>query len=58
MSGFVGRTDQLQRLKQKVFETDSRRIMSVLGLGGVGKSRLALELIYQIKSEHPLHSIF
>lgn len=58
MSGFVGRTDQLQHLKQKIFETDSRGIMSVLGLGGVGKSRLALELAYQVKSEHPQHSIF
>jgi hypothetical protein len=53
MSGFVGRTDELQHLRQKIFETGSHRIMSVLGLGGVGKSRLALELAYQIKSEHP-----
>ena len=58
MSGFVGRTDELKRLKQKIFETDSRRVISILGLGGVGKSRLALELAYQIQSEHPRHSIF
>ena len=58
MSGFVGRTDELQNLKVKIFESDSRRIVSVLGLGGVGKSRLALELAYQIKVEHPQCSIF
>jgi hypothetical protein len=32
--------------------------MAILGLGGVGKSRLALELAYQIKSERPEHLIF
>jgi tetratricopeptide (TPR) repeat protein len=58
MGGFVGRTDKLERLKQKIFKTNGRRIVSVLGLGGVGKSRLALELAYQIKSEHPQHSVF
>lgn len=42
MGGFVGRIDELERLKQKIFETNGRRIVSVLGLGGVGKSRVAL----------------
>ena len=58
ISGFVGRTDELERLKRQIFNSDSRRIVSVLGLGGMGKSRLALELAYHIKSEHPQHSIF
>jgi hypothetical protein len=29
----------------------------LLGLGGIGKSRLALELVYQVKSEFPHYSI-
>jgi hypothetical protein len=58
MQGFVGRTDELRRLKEKILSTDSRRVVSVLGLGGVGKSRLALELAYQIHAEHPQRSIF
>ena len=57
ISGFVGRTNELRDLKQKLLKTDGRRVVSVLGLGGVGKSRLALELIHQIKSEHPHCSI-
>ncbi|KIX00980.1 uncharacterized protein Z518_10046 [Rhinocladiella mackenziei CBS 650.93] len=58
LPGFVGRTDEIEHLKWKIFETGGRRVVSVLGLGGIGKSRLALELAYQIKSEHPQHSIF
>jgi len=54
---FFGRTNELEHLKQKIFETDGRRV-AVLGLGGVGKSRLALELVDRIHLEHPQHSIF
>lgn len=55
---FVGRADELQTLRDKIFQADSRRIVSVLGLGGVGKSRLALEMAYQIRSEEPGVFIF
>ncbi|KIX02910.1 uncharacterized protein Z518_08853 [Rhinocladiella mackenziei CBS 650.93] len=58
MSGFVGRKDELKHVKQKIFKTSGRRIVSVLGLGGVGKSRLVLELAYQIRSDYPQYSIF
>ncbi|OAP63059.1 hypothetical protein AYL99_02286 [Fonsecaea erecta] len=57
-SEFVGRTCQLRRLKRKIEELGSSQIVSILGLGGVGKSRLALELVYQIRSEHPQYSHF
>ena len=58
MPGFVGRTDELKRLEQEILDPDTRRITSILGLGGIGKSRLALELAYQIKLKHPQYSIF
>lgn len=51
--GFVGRTDELERLK-----SDRHRIVSILGLGGVGKSRLALELAFQVNSTRPEEWIF
>ncbi|OQV09550.1 hypothetical protein CLAIMM_13658, partial [Cladophialophora immunda] len=57
-SEFIGRTYQLQHLKQMVEEFGRSQIVSILGLGGVGKSRLALELVYQIRSEHPQYSHF
>lgn len=51
--GFIGREDEIERLKSK-----QHRIVAILGLGGVGKSRLALELAYQIKSTRPQEWIF
>ncbi|KIW09738.1 hypothetical protein PV08_12022 [Exophiala spinifera] len=58
LSGFVGRIDEIARLKELLFTPNSRRIASILGLGGIGKSRLALELAFQQKKEHPYHSVF
>ncbi|EXJ78157.1 hypothetical protein A1O3_09318 [Capronia epimyces CBS 606.96] len=57
-ANFGGRAEELAELEQKLFEPDGRRTVPILGLGGVGKSRLALELAYQVKSNHPEHSIF
>jgi nucleoside phosphorylase/tetratricopeptide (TPR) repeat protein len=51
--GFVGRTSALERLR-----SDHLRIVAILGLGGVGKSRLAMEFAYQRRSECPQQSIF
>ncbi len=58
MPGFVGRTDELKRLEREMLDPDTRRITSILGLGGIGKSRLALELAYQLKLKHSQYSIF
>jgi hypothetical protein len=54
----VGRTDEIGRLRELLFTPSSRRIASILGLGGIGKSRLALELAFQEKAENPHHSVF
>jgi hypothetical protein len=58
MSGFVGRSDELHAVKAKLFDRDDCPIISLLGLGGVGKSRSALELAHQTKSEYPQYSVF
>jgi hypothetical protein len=50
---FVGRSDELHAVKAKLFDRDDCPIISLLGLGGVGKSRSALELAHQTKSEYP-----
>jgi hypothetical protein len=58
MSGFVGRLEELDAVKARLFDRDDCPIISLLGLGGVGKSRLALEIAHQAQSEHPQYSVF
>jgi hypothetical protein len=57
LPGFIGRTEEIRRLKELIFDPNGRQIASILGLGGIGKSRLALELAFQYKAEHPHHSV-
>ncbi|KAJ3336468.1 hypothetical protein HDU93_002790 [Gonapodya sp. JEL0774] len=49
---FVGRTSQLQQLAQKLLHNEECRQMALVGLGGVGKTQVALEFAYQVKQEH------
>jgi hypothetical protein len=56
--GFVGRTVELETLKEQLLDPNGRRTVSLLGLGGIGKSRLALEVTYQIKLKDAHRSIF
>ncbi|KIW17106.1 hypothetical protein PV08_04297 [Exophiala spinifera] len=58
MAEFVGRKDELRRVRQALFETRGRRIVSILGLGGIGKSRFALEFTSHIQSDYPSYSMF
>src|SRR5271154_4250117 len=58
MQGFVGRQNEIQMLETKLFQPNRCQRVAVLGLGGVGKSRIALELAYRTKSQRPMYSIF
>jgi predicted ribonuclease YlaK len=58
VSGFVGRINELERVIEMLTDPDGRRLVSIVGLGGVGKSRLALESAYHVKSNFPQYSIF
>jgi hypothetical protein len=44
---FVGREDQLQSLEKLLFRQDSHQRVTIFGLGGCGKSALALECAYR-----------
>ncbi|KAK1826132.1 hypothetical protein QBC39DRAFT_335302 [Podospora conica] len=54
---FVGRQDVLETLKQKLFE-DHESHVALVGLGGVGKTQVALQFAHWAKESKPGLSIF
>ncbi|MCJ1405825.1 hypothetical protein MMC11_009055 [Xylographa trunciseda] len=52
---FVGREDIIGDVDKK-FETEQR--VALTGIGGVGKSQIAIEYCYRYRSKHPNRSIF
>ncbi|KAN0070729.1 hypothetical protein V8E54_010894 [Elaphomyces granulatus] len=56
---FLGRHNELVELEQKILNNiDQVRKMAITGLGGVGKTQIALEIAYQVKDRKPECSIF
>jgi hypothetical protein len=53
----VGREKILDRLKQMLFTEDNQEA-GIVGLGGVGKTQVALKFAYWVKENKPEHSIF
>jgi tetratricopeptide (TPR) repeat protein len=49
---FTGRQSQLVRVKERLFAKDHTTKIAITGLGGMGKTQLALELLYQTKEKH------
>jgi tetratricopeptide (TPR) repeat protein len=44
---FIGREDQLKQLDKDLFDPNHHKRMTLYGLGGCGKSALALEFVYR-----------
>jgi tetratricopeptide (TPR) repeat protein len=55
---FVGRDAELNTLKQTLMVNKECRKMSVVGLGGTGKTQVALQFAYTVKETWPEYSIF
>lgn len=55
---FVGRQAELDVLKQKQMADRTCRKMSIVGLGGTGKTQVALQFAYLVKESWPEVSIF
>ncbi|KAI4940761.1 hypothetical protein J4E91_011248, partial [Alternaria rosae] len=55
---FVGRRDELAKLRQRLLVEQDCRKMSIVGLGGTGKTQVALQFAYEVKEAQPEWSIF
>ncbi|KAF1984075.1 kinesin light chain [Aulographum hederae CBS 113979] len=55
---FVGRATELDTLKQKLLIDRDCQRLAIIGLGGIGKTQIALSFAYFIKDKFPEYSIF
>jgi hypothetical protein len=55
---FVGRESQLAELEVKLFASKQTTRIAITGLGGIGKSQLALELAYRTRKKYNNCSVF
>ncbi|KAJ5151145.1 kinesin light chain [Penicillium canariense] len=55
---FVGRSAELDTLKQKLLVNKDCRKVALSGLGGIGKTQVALQFAYSFKEDYPEFSIF
>ncbi|KAL4758885.1 purine and uridine phosphorylase [Aspergillus foveolatus] len=56
--GFVGRGEQLGQLEELLFSPGHQHKVAITGLGGVGKTQIALELAYRTQQSRPDCSIY
>ncbi|PYH40036.1 Pfs, NB-ARC and TPR domain protein, partial [Aspergillus saccharolyticus JOP 1030-1] len=57
-SHFVGRQKEIQEVEDLISAPDGPRKLAITGLGGVGKTQIALELAYRVRDREPEYSIF
>ncbi|PSK56460.1 hypothetical protein B9Z65_6084 [Elsinoe australis] len=55
---FVDRGNMLGDLEGKLLTGHKHRTLVLAGLGGIGKTQLALEFVYRIREQHPDYSTF
>ncbi|OCL07118.1 FabD/lysophospholipase-like protein [Glonium stellatum] len=55
---FVGRNTQLDRLEKTLFAENRPAKIAIIGLGGVGKTQIAIELTFRTRKWYPECSVF
>jgi nucleoside phosphorylase/tetratricopeptide (TPR) repeat protein len=56
--GFFGRAGQLSQLEELLFSPGRQHKVAITGLGGVGKTQIALEFAYRTQQSRPECSIY
>jgi tetratricopeptide (TPR) repeat protein len=57
-TNFIGRADEIDALEQRLFVEQDCQKIAVVGLGGVGKTQVALQFAYSVLEKHPNVSVF
>lgn len=57
-AGFVGRGGQLAELEELLFSSNQQRKVAITGLGGIGKTQVAIEIAYRAQARERECSIF
>jgi hypothetical protein len=57
-SKFVGRQDEITKLEDLITMRDGPRRIAITGLGGIGKTQIALELAHRLRDRDQEYSIF
>ncbi|KAF4633228.1 hypothetical protein G7Y89_g4890 [Cudoniella acicularis] len=55
---FAGRHLELSKLENALFAEGQSRKVAVIGLGGVGKTQIAIEFAYRTQEKHPECAVF
>ncbi|KAH7013380.1 hypothetical protein EDB80DRAFT_369920 [Ilyonectria destructans] len=55
---FVGRNKILWTLQESLFSSHTHQRVALVGLGGIGKTQVALQLAYWVKETKPDYSVF
>ncbi|PIG85932.1 kinesin light chain [Aspergillus arachidicola] len=55
---FVGRQDEITKLEELITMQDGPRRVAITGLGGIGKTQVALEVAYRIRDRDKECSVF